>query len=126
MKLQKVWYHTKVKILVVDDDESIAELVSILLSDYNPQIVNTFVEANNLLAAQNFDLLITDFHLESGFTSEPLLAQASKANIPAILMSAGLSQEEVVTFLKKYPSIVSFISKPFSTKELLSIVNRLT
>lgn len=53
------------KVLVVDDDASMRELLSAILGhlDYNVSFAENWNEALNLLKSNNFNILMTDFRM---------------------------------------------------------------
>ena len=53
------------KVLVVDDDISMREMISLLLRHvgHNVSLAENWKEALNLLKSENFDILMTDFRM---------------------------------------------------------------
>ena len=78
---------TKQKILIVDDDNNIAELVALYLTKecFDTQIVHDGEAALNLLSQFHPDLILLDLMLP-GLSGEKVLAHAVK--IPVIVVSA--------------------------------------
>ena len=106
----------KQKILIVDDDENIAELISLYMTKecFETQIVYDGESA--LQAADTFapDLILLDLMLP-GISGEELLPQIQ--NIPVIVVSAKTCVDDKVGLL--LGGAVDYLIKPFDTKELL-------
>lgn len=109
------------RLLLVDDDLAIAELLEITLAKYSPIIATDLPTALSYLDAREFDLVVTDFHLTGSDTSLPIIARG----FPTILMSGGLREEEMTQMLSAYPNLIAFIKKPFVLKELKAIISGL-
>lgn len=109
------------RLLVVEDDLSIVDLLEITLSKYSPVIAMDLPTALSYLNAREFDLVVTDFHLTGSDTSLPVIARG----YPTILMSGGLKEEEMAQMLSTYPNLIAFIKKPFVLKELKAIISGL-
>jgi len=110
------------KILIVDDEPELAELLTDALSSrYQTEYALNLEDAFRLVAGA--DLIVTDFHLDtdikSGVTSEPLLALGK----PTILLSGGLSESDALELLSRYPNVKVFLPKPYSLMKLLSLVS---
>lgn len=107
----------KQKILIVDDDNNIAELISLYLAKecFDTKIVNDGEEA--LLAYQTYNpnLILLDLMLP-GLSGEEVLKQIK--GIPVIVLSAKLDMEHKAELL--YDGAVDYVTKPFYTKELLA------
>ena len=111
------------KILIVEDDTAIAELISVNLryNGYHITWATDGTAAKRELNTQLPDLILLDWMLpgESGIH----LAQLWRANtntkdIPIILLTARSSENDRVIGLDAGAD--DYISKPFSTKELLA------
>lgn len=81
----------KDRLLIVEDDEDIANVLSIALSllGYQVKIVAGATEASQHLADNNVDLVITDWMLPDGSGADVCAAARAKdSQIPIIVISA--------------------------------------
>lgn len=110
------------KILLVEDDEKIVESLKYFLESNNYKVVSTsrISEAKELIN-DNFDLLILDVYLPdgNGFSFYELYVK----NLPTIFLTAKDEEESVVKGLELGAD--DYITKPFSTKELLARINKI-
>jgi DNA-binding NtrC family response regulator len=116
----------KSKILVVDDDRSICNLLKSVLDmeEYTHRVATSGEEARRLMASDRFDILISDIYLgdDSGLN---LLAQMKEMNPDAevVIMTAQGSVETAVTAV--HNGAFDYISKPFGVDDLLEILKRI-
>ena len=111
---------TKQKILIVDDDNNIAELISLYLTKecFETRIVNDGEQALKDFRSFQPDLILLDLMLP-GISGEELLPQIQ--NIPVIVVSAKTGVDDKVGLL--LGGAVDYLTKPFDTKELLARIN---
>ena len=117
--LCKVRYNTFMKILLLEDDEILNELISSFLKKKGYEIENFFdgEEAQDALYANNFDLLLLDVNVPNinGFE---LLKELREQNIntPAIFLTSLNATEDLKEgFLS---GCDDYIRKPFEFEEL--------
>ncbi len=116
---------SKPRILVVDDDKSICNLLKSVLEmeGYAHNVANSGEEARQRIASDRFDILISDIYLgdDSGLN---LLAEMKRANPDAevIIMTAHGSVETAVNAV--HNGAFDYISKPFVVDEVLQILKR--
>lgn len=115
-----------VRLLVVDDDEDILEVVRVALSGPGREVeVRRDAQAALALAGQEpFDVVVTDVDLKSNISGLDLL-RAFKAGAPAtqvILMSGFGSLDNAVEGVRS--GAFEYISKPFDIREVMATVNR--
>ncbi len=115
------------RILVVDDEESVVFLLSEHLArlgkEYKVEIACSGEEALALMAAQPFDLLITDLRMP-GVDGLELLEQV-RVRYPEtrlILMTA-YGSDEVEAEARRL-EVYRYITKPFEVKELLKVARQ--
>jgi len=115
-------------ILIVDDDSLNLKLVSLILSKngFNIQTASNGAEGLEILknSKTDFDLVISDILMPvmDGFEFYKEIQKDSKLNkIPFIFMSGAKTEEEV----KENPifNSVGFISKPFTSSNLINKIN---
>jgi CheY-like chemotaxis protein len=110
------------RVLVVDDQEMQVDLVGSQLSHAGYEVTGCYCgeEAVNTLKSQAVDLVITD--MEMGvMTGEDVLkyVRSEIGSLPVILMSGNLYNLEKNGF-------DGYLAKPFSMRELLTVVERLS
>lgn len=119
-----------IKILVVDDEEYIREVIVEYLNNegYLPIQAEDGKEAKELLEKEKFDLMILDIMMPNmdGFT---LLEELDNSNkVPTIILSARGEEIDKLTGFDK--GIDDYLCKPFSPKELVArvkaILNRVS
>jgi len=111
------------RVLVVDDDPELAELISEQLSawDCEPTSAGCVDEAVALLTTHSFDLVLSDLHMprRSGFELLRLV-QENWSSTPMILFSSFASAETKRQALER--GARRFLSKPFSLDALREAV----
>lgn len=112
-------------ILIIDDDNELAEITSDMLKSYGYQvtIAHDSDEAYSLLSNSRFHLILLDINLpkETGFEICKELRKVS--TVPIIFASARTSENDRITGLDIGGD--DYLPKPYSLKELLSRVNAL-
>lgn len=117
----------KGRILVVDDESTICELITEVLriSDYEYAVASDGVTALNEIRKNHFDLIILDVNLPKmdGFTVLEKVRESAPTQ-PIIMISARTEKNDVTHGLRLGAD--DYIRKPFSVEELLlRIENRL-
>ncbi len=109
------------KILIVEDEEAIANLIRIHLSKagYLCQVVYDGLEGADKMAEQHYDLCILDVMLP-GADGYELLEYAKTLDLPVIFLTARGETPEKVKGLKAGAD--DYITKPFELSELLARV----
>ncbi|MFQ5686235.1 MAG: sigma-54-dependent transcriptional regulator [Candidatus Scalindua sp.] len=116
----------KPEILLVDDDKNAANgLRKILLQDgYDTSCVYTGKEALNLIAAEHFDIVITDMKLPdiSGFS---IIEKVKKNNIDVavVMITAFSSIQTAIDAMKKGAD--DYLTKPVNIEELELILKKI-
>ncbi len=105
------------KILIVEDDTSIQNLLKELLTLENYQTTHAYSgsEALLLLEKNQYDLILLDLMLP-GLSGEELIKKVS--NTPIIVLSAKISSTDKVKCLLSGAS--DYITKPFDNSEILA------
>lgn len=114
---------TKSKILIVEDEVEIRELVSLLLlrQGYTIQAVDSSEAAKKRLETDSFDLIVLDWMLpnESGIDFLDYLKTHLKETLPSILMvTAKAEPDDIVLALDLGAD--DYITKPFDSRVFLS------
>jgi len=105
------------KILIVEDDTSIHNILEELLKNANYEVYNAYsgTEALLLLEKEKYDLILLDLMLPA-MSGEELIKRVD--DTPIIVLSAKISSDDKVNCLKSGAN--DYITKPFDTKELLA------
>lgn len=114
-------------ILVVDDNKEIVELLSDILSDkYTVSKAYSVAEAQQVLKDSPATLIITDIMMPEvdGFTFIQMLRNDKYSkHIPIVALSAKINEADIICGYESGAD--AYITKPFSSDILLSIVKRL-
>lgn len=118
------------KILVVEDDLNIQELLQNFLQEVNYEVTvaNDGIEAISLFNSNQFDLILLDIMLPKidGFAVCELIRK--KSNIPIIMLTALSGEEEQIKGLDL--QIDDYITKPFSIpilkRKITAVLRRTT
>lgn len=112
----------KQKILIVDDDENIAELVSLYLTKecFDTKTVSDGLEAINVYEEYQPDLVLLDLMLPGLDGYQVCREIRTKSNVPIIMVSAKGEVFDKVLGLELGAD--DYIEKPFDTKELVARV----
>lgn len=113
------------KILLIEDNIEIASSLEYTFKENNYDFyhVNTLEKAKNILNKINFDLIILDVTLSDGNGFEFYKSDFSLKNVPVIFLTANDNEDDIVKSFEL--GAQDYITKPFSTKELLARVKRL-
>ncbi len=112
----------KTKILIVDDDNNIAELISLYLTKecYETKIVNDGEEALIAFEQYNPNLILLDLMLPGIDGYQVCREIRAKSNVPIIMLSAKGEIFDKVLGLELGAD--DYIMKPFDSKELVARV----
>lgn len=113
---------SKTKILIVDDDNNIAELISLYLTKecYDTKIVNDGEEALAAFESYNPNMILLDLMLPSIDGYQVCREVRAKSNVPIIMLSAKGEIFDKVLGLELGAD--DYIIKPFDSKELVARV----
>lgn len=114
---------SKDKILIVDDEPDIALILKLQLEDAGYETVRARdgVEALEAVAAEKFSLIMLDIKMPRMDGLE-VLSRIGGAETPVVMMTAHGSEDIAVNTLHK--GALDYISKPFSTDDMLQKVKR--
>ena len=112
----------KTKILIVDDDNNIAELISLYLTKecYDTKIVNDGEEALSAFESYNPNMILLDLMLPGIDGYQVCREVRAKSNVPIIMLSAKGEIFDKVLGLELGAD--DYIMKPFDSKELVARV----
>jgi DNA-binding NtrC family response regulator len=116
----------KARILIVDDERTIRESVSLVLAEegYETEIASTGSQALELINEKDFEILITDLKMP-GIDGMELIKQSLKIcpETSVIIITAHASVESAIEALRM--GAFDYILKPFDFNDLLLKVHRL-
>jgi DNA-binding NtrC family response regulator len=111
-------------VLVVDDEKNMRASLKTVLSDegYAVRVVESAEEALNLLAREDFFMVITDARL-GGMTGYEFLAKARNhwPDLPILMITAYATPKLAVEAIKS--GAIDYLAKPFAPEELLHAVS---
>jgi len=115
----------KARILVVDDEQSMLDFLSVLLveSDYQVTTASSVTEGRKTIAGSNFDLVLCDITMPDGSGLDLLREiKALDERTSVIMMTAYTSTETAVEAMKR--GAYDYVSKPFDVEELKVVVQK--
>ena len=122
---QQGTYNFKPRILVVDDEEELCQMVEICLkqSGFRISTAGNAADAYNLLEREQYDVIVTDVMMpgEDGISFLGRVHQAWP-DVPVILMTAYAKLQMAVDAIKN--GAFDFINKPFDFGHMCKIVER--
>lgn len=114
-----------VRVLVVDDEESIAQLLAGILRNegHSAEYVTDGRIALNRVRDQRFDLLVTDLRMPE-LDGMSLIEQAKEIqpDLDALIMTAFASTETAVDALRR--GVTDYLSKPFGVSEIREALSK--
>jgi DNA-binding response OmpR family regulator len=118
--------NTRKKILIVDDELSIRELLSDLMHKHNHQALTAQngIEAINLFRLSHPDLVITDIKMPKMDGISLLKQLKSIDNNTLIVLISGFGNEEILLQALR-AGAVNFLRKPFRIEEIADTVNNI-
>lgn len=112
----------KANILVVDDDQDIADLIGIHLEEEGYGVYKAYSgkQALELFAAEDIDLLILDLMMPAMDGNEVCRKIREISTVPIIMLSARDAEVDKVSSL--YQGADDYVTKPFRQMELMARV----
>lgn len=113
------------RVLIVDDDKAMAEIIDDTLSEYGyePYKAYCLEDAYETLSKQIVELIILDINLPDGVGFDFCKDLRKYSNVPIIFASARTMEDDRIKSFDIGGD--DFLSKPYSLKELISHVNAL-
>ncbi len=112
----------KKRLMIVDDEESLPEVVRYLLQDL-PLEIESFIHADEALVAavaREFDLILTDFTMPEMTGEELIVRIHAQGRIkPQVIFMTG---SVTLPVTKLHPSTYRLLNKPFDRKDLFEIL----
>jgi len=114
------------KIIVIDDDTAVTDLMSVLLKTYGFEVraTNNSVEGLNLVREEEFDLVILDLMMPEMDGWEVCKEVRTFSQVPIIVLSALNDPSMVASVLDAGAD--DYLTKPTPSRVLVAHINRLT
>ena len=112
------------QILLVEDNKSITKALTYNLEQHKYGVLSAenIAEAKKILATEKINLIILDITLPDG-NGFDLYRDIKEMNISTIFLTARDDEDDIVKGLEL--GAEDYITKPFSTRELLARINRI-
>lgn len=113
------------KILLIEDNELIVKALKYSLEqkEFEVIFVTNIKQAINYIDSQKIDLIILDISLPDGNGFDLYRNFIVQKNIPTIFLTARDDENDVVKGLELGAD--DYVTKPFSTKELIARINKI-
>jgi DNA-binding NtrC family response regulator len=119
---------TQKRVLVIDDDPHILELIQIILEDEGHQVTTlpSGDRAVEVVVETSPDLVLLDIVMRTHHGME-VLAELRKAApaVPVVLLSWAVSQVADMPDIARALGAEAFIEKPFDAQQLIDLIDRL-
>ncbi|NWG34352.1 MAG: response regulator [Chloroflexi bacterium] len=114
------------KIIVIDDDTAVTDLLSVLLKSHGFEVraTNNSTEGLNLIREEKFDLVILDLMMPEMDGWEICKEVRSFSQVPIIVLSALNDPSMVASVLDAGAD--DYLTKPTPSRILVAHINRLT
>jgi DNA-binding NtrC family response regulator len=117
----------KKRVLVIDDDPQILELIQIILEDEGHEVttLSSGRRAVETVTDARPDLVLLDIVMQSRHGMEVLaeLRQAAP-DVPVVLLSGAVTQVSDMPDIARALGAYDFIEKPFDAQHLVDVVNQ--
>lgn len=112
-------------ILLVEDNETLAKglLYTLTQNSFEVRHAKTVKETKNILKYYNPKLVILDISLTDGNGFDLLKDEIKPKSIPTIFLTAKDEEDDIVKGFEL--GAEDYITKPFSTRELIARINRI-
>lgn len=113
------------QLLLVEDNELIAKGLIYSLEQKEYKVIHTMniKETLEIIKVKNIDLVILDISLPDGNGFDLYKNNIKDKNIPTIFLTAKDEEDDIVKGLEL--GAEDYITKPFSTKELIARINKI-
>lgn len=114
------------RILFIDDDNIVLETFKYLLSNYNYDVTicNNSIEGLNLALNNDYELIITDYHMPN-ITGIELIKKVKlqKKNV-SIILASGYLDDDIIDNAYKVGAL-SIMHKPFDLSKIVTLLGYL-
>lgn len=117
---------SKTKIIVIDDDTAVTDLLSVLLGShgFDVRVTNNSTEGMGMIREEEFDLVILDLMMPEMDGWEICKEVRSFSQVPIIVLSALNDPSMVASVLDAGAD--DYLTKPTPSRILVAHINRLT
>lgn len=114
------------KIIVIDDDPAVTDLMSVLLKTHGFEVraTNNSIEGLNLIREEEFDLVILDLMMPEMDGWEVCKEVRTFSQVPIIVLSALNDPSMVASVLDAGAD--DYLTKPTPSRVLVAHINRIT
>lgn len=108
------------RILIVEDEYLIAELITVILEDLNYEVVgpvSTIPEAIDAITSEKLDAVLLDANL-GGTSSAPIATELAARRLPFVVVTGYGNLDLAVPALQAAPRV----NKPFTPADLAAIL----
>lgn len=115
--------HRGPKVLVVDDDDAVRSLVTVMLHDYASEIqeAGSVESAVCRLAAHDFDLVVCDMYMPEAHGLELIKKiNEQQRDVAFVVMTGRPDLPDVIAALRL--KVAGFLEKPFSKAQLVDVL----
>ena len=115
----------KLKILVVDDNKDVTDIISRILSRENFQVIqlNKPEKIEEMILGEDFNLVITDLMMPEVDGFEVLkIIKSAKPDIPVVVLTGHGTIQKAVEATKR--GAADFLSKPISKDDLIQVAKK--
>jgi len=112
-----------VRILLVEDEEAIADVLQRNVGDYSWEMVHAsnLEQARKVLAAEEFNVILLDINLPDGSGLDLCREIRSDSTVPILMLTA--RRDEIDRVLGLELGADDYIVKPFSPRELMARIS---
>ena len=109
----------KIKILIIEDEEGINNIVKSYLIKEGYEVFQAFdgEEGLEVFLRENIDLVILDLMLPKMLGEDVIKEIRNRSEVPVIMLSAKVEENDKVTGLRLGAD--DYVTKPFSARELI-------
>lgn len=111
------------KVLVIEDESIIAEMVKVMLEDFGHQVIgvaHNLSKAEEYISNGKFNFAVLDINLEGGMEGIKLGEQIAARDIPYIFLTSYADKQTVQEAKLSRPG--AYVIKPFNEEDLFSAV----
>jgi two-component system, OmpR family, alkaline phosphatase synthesis response regulator PhoP len=117
------------RVLVIDDDPHILELIQIILESegHEAVLLSSGEGATDRARAERPDLILLDIVMRAHHGMEVLAElRAATPDVPVVLLSGAVHQVEDMPDIARALGARDFIEKPFDAQRLIDVVNQVS
>jgi DNA-binding NtrC family response regulator len=116
-------YQKRGRLLIIDDEAELREVLIALLEDYTQEIVQASngMEGMDILASQDFDAILSDEKMPKKSGLEVLKWMREKGMMTPFIIHSGFRHKDMVSEASRLGAF-AFIDKPWDENKLIQTV----